>query len=240
MKSQYCRAREPFSCYSHLIGAVLSAVGLVMLLVRAAREDAAPGTVLSVLLFGLSLVALYSASAVYHHALCGENALRVLKKLDHSMIYVLIAGSYTPIVLRYMEAPAAYIFLAVIWALAAFGIVVKLIWIDAPRLIGTLLYLLMGAASYLVAAAPVSAERKERALCVYALQLAVNLAWPVIFFKLSACGAAFFWLLLLLVLVWALRLLFKHIDPRAGKLLLPYLLWLLFALYLNLGVWILN
>lgn len=60
------------------------------------------------------------------------------------MIYVLIAGSYTPIVLRYMEAPAAYIFLAVIWALAAFGIVVKLIWIDAPRLIGTLLYLLMG------------------------------------------------------------------------------------------------
>ena len=104
----------------------------------------------------------------------------------------------------------------------------------------TLLYLLMGAASYLVAAAPVSAERKERALCVYALQLAVNLAWPVIFFKLSACGAAFFWLLLLLVLVWALRLLFKHIDPRAGKLLLPYLLWLLFALYLNLGVWILN
>ncbi len=144
MKSQYCRAREPFSCYSHLIGAVLSAAGLVMLLVRAAREDAAPGTVLSVLLFGLSLVALYSASAVYHHALCGENALRVLKKLDHSMIYVLIAGSYTPIVLRYMEAPAAYIFLAVIWALAAFGIVVKLIWIDAPRLIGTLLYLLMG------------------------------------------------------------------------------------------------
>ena len=80
MKSQYCRAREPFSCYSHLIGAVLSAAGLVMLLVRAAREDAAPGTVLSVLLFGLSLVALYSASAVYHHALCGENALRVLKE----------------------------------------------------------------------------------------------------------------------------------------------------------------
>ena len=115
MKSQYCRAREPFSCYSHLIGAVLSAAGLVMLLVRAAREAAAPGTVLSVLLFGLSLVALYSASAVYHHALCGENALRVLKKLDHSMIYVLIAGSYTPIVLKYMQAPGSYLFLAVIW-----------------------------------------------------------------------------------------------------------------------------
>lgn len=104
----------------------------------------------------------------------------------------------------------------------------------------SILYILMGLASYLVAAAPVSGERKERALSIYALQLAVNFAWPVIFFKLSAYGWAFFWLLLLLLLVLALRLLFKHIDERAGKLLLPYLLWLLFALYLNLGVWMLN
>lgn len=104
----------------------------------------------------------------------------------------------------------------------------------------TLLYILMGIASYIVANSPVSRERKERALCVYALQLAVNFAWPVIFFKLSAYGAAFFWLLLLLLLVLATELLFKHISKTAGKLLLPYLLWLLFALYLNLGVWIMN
>lgn len=104
----------------------------------------------------------------------------------------------------------------------------------------TLLYILMGTASYIVAGSSVSRERKERALCVYALQLAVNFAWPVIFFKLSAYGAAFFWLLLLLLLVLATELLFKHISKTAGKLLLPYLLWLLFALYLNLGVWILN
>ena len=104
----------------------------------------------------------------------------------------------------------------------------------------TLLYILMGIASYIVASSSVSRERKERALCVYALQLAVNFAWPVIFFKLSAYGAAFFWLLLLLLLVLANELLFKHISKTAGKLLLPYLLWLLFALYLNLGVWILN
>ena len=91
-----------------------------------------------------------------------------------------------------------------------------------------------------MAGSSVSRERKERALCVYALQLAVNFAWPVIFFKLSAYGAAFFWLLLLLLLVLTTELLFKHISKTAGKLLLPYLLWLLFALYLNLGVWILN
>lgn len=104
----------------------------------------------------------------------------------------------------------------------------------------SMLYLLMGLASYLVLTAPVSGERKERALSFYALQLAVNFAWPVIFFKLSAYGWAFFWLLLLLLLALAAQLLFKHISAAAGKLLLPYLLWLFFALYLNLGVWILN
>ena len=138
------KAREPFSSYSHFVGAIAAACGLAIMLIRAVTKGVDALTALSVLLFGLSLIALYSASAVYHYARAGERVLRVLKKLDHSMIYVLIAGSYTPIVLRYMEAPAAYIFLAVIWALAAFGIVVKLIWIDAPRLIGTLLYLLMG------------------------------------------------------------------------------------------------
>ena len=104
----------------------------------------------------------------------------------------------------------------------------------------SLLYILMGISSYIVATSSVSGERRERALCVYALQLAVNFAWPIIFFKLSAYGAAFFWLLLLAVLVLITILLFWHISKTAGKLLLPYLLWLLFALYLNLGVWLLN
>lgn len=104
----------------------------------------------------------------------------------------------------------------------------------------SLLYILMGISSYIVTTSSVSGERRERALCVYALQLAVNFAWPIIFFKLSAYGAAFFWLLLLVVLVLITILLFWHISKTAGKLLLPYLLWLLFALYLNLGVWLLN
>lgn len=104
----------------------------------------------------------------------------------------------------------------------------------------TVLYILMGLASYLVALYPASRDRRERALSIYALQLAVNFAWPVIFFKLSAYGAAFFWLLLLLALVLFTQLLFRHISSTAGKLLLPYLLWMLFALYLNLGVWLLN
>ena len=104
----------------------------------------------------------------------------------------------------------------------------------------TLLYMLMGTASYIVAVSAASKERRDRALSFYLLQLAVNFAWPVIFFKLSAYGAAFFWLLLLLLLVLFTQLLFRHINKTAGALLLPYMIWLLFALYLNLGVWVLN
>ena len=70
--------------------------------------------------------------------------LRRLKKLDHSMIYVLIAGSYTPIILKFMPAPRSYVFLGVIWLIALTGIAIKLLWIDAPRLIGTALYLALG------------------------------------------------------------------------------------------------
>lgn len=138
------KAREPFSSYSHFIGAVAAAFGLIPMLGRAFVKHAGITAVWSVVLFCLSLAALYAASAVYHYANVSEVCLRRLKKLDHSMIYVFIAGSYTPIVLHYMAKPGAYWFLTVIWAIALFGIVVKLIWIDAPRLIGTLLYLVMG------------------------------------------------------------------------------------------------
>lgn len=138
------KARDPFSCYSHFLGAVGSVIGLFLMLSHAVRQHAGGMTMVSVSLFCLSLTALYTASAVYHYALAGEQTLRLLKKLDHSMIYILIAGSYTPIVLCYLKAPDSYLFLAVIWGIALFGIAVKLLWIDAPRLLGTILYLLMG------------------------------------------------------------------------------------------------
>ena len=94
--------------------------------------------------FCLSLIALYSASSAYHFSGRGEAVVRRLKKLDHSMIYVLIAGSYTPIILKFMPAPRCFVFLGVIWLIALTGIAVKLLWIDAPRLIGTVLYLALG------------------------------------------------------------------------------------------------
>ena len=104
----------------------------------------------------------------------------------------------------------------------------------------TILYLLMGAASYLVWVSGVSEKRRDRALTVYGLSLAANFLWPIVFFTARLYLAAFLLLLVLWVLVVITALLFSCIDDRAGKLMIPYIVWLSFAAYLNLCVWLLN
>ncbi len=107
-------------------------------------------------------------------------------------------------------------------------------------IVWTALYLLMGYASFLVLTAEASGPRRRRALTVYGVQLGLNLLWPLFFFRLGWTLFAFVWLLALCAVVLLCRLLFRYIDRRAGDLLLPYLVWLFFAAYLNLGVAILN
>lgn len=105
-------------------------------------------------------------------------------------------------------------------------------------IVWTILYILMG-----IAAAEVLKSRSEtkgNALALYAFQLAVNFFWPIIYFVLGLRLIAFFWLLLLIVLVYAMLKRFCAISRFAGWLILPYFLWLLFAAYLNLGSYILN
>ena len=104
----------------------------------------------------------------------------------------------------------------------------------------SLLYILMGIASCLVYCSEASRPRKKRALILYGLQLAVNFVWPLLFFRFGLLWLSFFWLLLLIGLVWACMTLFRYILPKAGKLMLPYLLWLFYAAYLNLGAALLN
>lgn len=107
-------------------------------------------------------------------------------------------------------------------------------------IVWTVLYLLMGYASYLVLTSDASAPRIRRALTVYGVQLLLNMLWPLVFFRLGWYGFAFVWLLLLIAAVLLCFVLFRYIVRRAGDLLLPYLLWLFFAAYLNLGVALLN
>lgn len=104
----------------------------------------------------------------------------------------------------------------------------------------TVLYLLMGYAGWLVLTSDASEPRRRRALTVFGVQLLLNLLWPLLFFRLGWYGFAFVWLLLLILAVLLCLLLFRYIVKRAGDLLVPYLLWLFFAAYLNLGAAILN
>lgn len=106
-------------------------------------------------------------------------------------------------------------------------------------IVWTILYALMGYGSARIWLSAPSPER-SRALNLYAAQLIVNFFWSLIFFNAQAFGFAFFWLLLLWALVLVMILAFDKVDPLSAKLQVPYLIWLTFAAYLNLGVWYLN
>ena len=104
----------------------------------------------------------------------------------------------------------------------------------------TILFVLMGIASYLVLTAGKDRLTTRAALTVYGIQLAVNFFWPVIFFNLGSYLFAFLWLILLWVLILATAILFYQLSKPAAWLLIPYLIWVTFAGYLNFGVFILN
>lgn len=112
------------------------------------------------------------------------------------------------------------------------GILFPIVW--------SILYTLMGIASYLIYSSNTKQEDINDALCVYALQLFVNFFWSIIFFNLEWYLFAFFWLVLLWVLILYTILLFYRISKPAAYLLIPYLLWVTFAGYLNLGIYLLN
>ena len=144
MYAYFRRGRDPLSSYTHFLGALAGAVGTLLLALRGWRQTSGAAVVAGAMVFGVSLVALYAASSLYHYVLCGPGLLKRLRKLDHAMIYVLIAGSYTPFCIRYMAPRWLPLFLGVVWAAALAGILMKLFWLDAPRWLGTGLYLLLG------------------------------------------------------------------------------------------------
>lgn len=137
------RMREPVSGLTHLIGAVLSAVGLILMIYYAV-EVGTVWHIVSFSIFGGSLILLYTASTLYHLLNISEKGVRVLRKIDHMMIYVLIAGTYTPICLIPLRGGWGYSLLITIWGIAITGIIMKLLWFDAPRWLYTIFYLAMG------------------------------------------------------------------------------------------------
>jgi hemolysin III len=135
------KLREPVNGLTHLVAAIAAFAGLIIL-AYLAKDD--PPSLASLSIYGSTLVLMFSASALYHMITAGPRVTLFLRKLDHSAIYLLIAGTYTPICLHYFTGFWRFGFLAIIWSLGLIGIVVKLIVINAPRWLAAGVYLLMG------------------------------------------------------------------------------------------------
>lgn len=137
---------RPWSAATHGAGAVLAALGTLLLLIRAAMPGAGVWHIAAFSIYGLSMVGLYTASALYHSVNTSVKGRIALRKLDHASIYCLIAGTYTPVCLLVLRDCGlwGWAMLGVIWGLALAGVVFTLAWISAPRWLTSAIYLFMG------------------------------------------------------------------------------------------------
>ena len=137
------KVRDFMSGLTHCIGAVLSLAGLVVLICFASIFGDSYDIV-SFTIFGITLILMYLFSTLYHWLNISEKGIKVFKKLDHIMIYILIAGSYTPVCLGPLRGPWGWSIFGVVWTLAIFGTILSSIWISAPRGLTTSIYIGMG------------------------------------------------------------------------------------------------
>lgn len=135
---------RPWSALTHGAGALLAALGTALLLLRAGRAGGPPLHLATFGIYGASMVLLYLASTLYHCVNTSPRGRVALRKLDHSSIYLLIAGTYTPICLIALRGGWGWSLFGVIWALALLGMGMSLLWINAPRQVTAGIYIFMG------------------------------------------------------------------------------------------------
>ena len=135
--------KDPGSAITHFIGMLMAIFAAIPLLIKAARE---PGKIyfISIAVYVASLILLYAASTTYHTFNISKKVNTILKKIDHMMISVLIAGSYTPICLLVLGGRTGWILLAVVWGFAIAGILIKAFWVFCPKWVSSILYIGMG------------------------------------------------------------------------------------------------
>ncbi|ELV8760588.1 hemolysin III family protein [Vibrio fluvialis] len=139
----YSVKEEVANAISHGVGLILGIVGLVLLLVKAVDHRADALTIVSMSIYGGSMIALFLASTLYH-AIPHQNAKRWLKTFDHCAIYLLIAGSYTPFLLVSLRTPLAFGLMIVIWSIALIGIIMKIAFVYRFKRLSLVTYLAMG------------------------------------------------------------------------------------------------
>ena len=158
--------REPGSAITHYIGMLLSLFAATPLLVKAGISQI-PFAITAMSIFILAMILLYAASTLYHSINVKDRILKIFRKVDHMMIFVLIAGTYTPVCMLTLGGKTGMFLLAAVWGIAVFGILLKIFWINCPRWFSSIIYIAMGW------------------VCLFVL--------PTLVTKLSA--AAFLWLL---------------------------------------------
>ena len=135
--------REPGSAITHFIGMMMAITAATPLMVKVALEsDSTAFAAMAV--FICSMIALYGASALYHSVTVKENILKVFRKVDHMMIFVLIAGTYTPGCLIVLGGREGYTLLSVVWGVAAVGMLIKACWVTCPKWFSSIIYIAMG------------------------------------------------------------------------------------------------
>ena len=137
------RIKDPGSAITHFIGMVMAAIASVPLLIKAAHQ---PDSVyiIAMSVYAASLILLYAASTTYHTFDISERVNKLLKKIDHMMISILIAGSYTPVCLIALKGQLGIILLSIVWGIAIAGILIKAFWIFCPKWVSSVLYIGMG------------------------------------------------------------------------------------------------
>lgn len=135
--------REPGSALTHFIGMMMAVFAAMPLLVKAAISGGHV-TLTAMTIFMASMILLYGASATYHSVNLTGPGLKFFRKLDHMMIFVLIAGSYTPVCLIVLGGASGYTLLALVWGIAIAGMLVKAFWITCPKWFSSMIYIAMG------------------------------------------------------------------------------------------------
>lgn len=137
------KIKDPGSAITHFIGWMMVILAGVPLLLKTCQTKDWMHIV-SLLIFILSMAGLYAASTIYHTLDINEHINKILKKIDHMMIFVLIAGTYTPVCLIVLGNSAGYRLLALVWAIAAVGILINALWISCPKWFSSCIYIAMG------------------------------------------------------------------------------------------------
>ena len=181
------KVRDLVSGLTHCIGAGLSLVGLVVLIVFAAIWGDA-FDIVSFTIFGTALFLMYLFSTLYHWLNIGSKGLSIFRKFDHIMIYILIAASYTPICLGPLRGPWGWSIFGIVWGFAVLGTILTAIWIKAPRSFTTTIYVAMGWI-VLIAVIPLVQTFKEANLLYSLLWLLVG----GIFYTIGGLIYAFKW-----------------------------------------------